>query len=190
MFIWTPNPYNLLPYCQVSLNTRVCSLDVFQCLVSCQFDIAFIVVLSWQSSQEAALFLCSGESTGFWFHDIAVVRPWPLWPLSLASALDEVVVHKLEEWDGAAREPLGAVPGQLRGRVSKVGSDMSGSEEALPDPSPGLRNTSWTWRRSPPWRSWRSAGRSLRPPADPRHAAASNSPEHLILFAVQIFFYI
>ena len=37
--------------------------------------------------------------------------------LSLASAdLDEVVVHKLEEWDGAAREPLGAVPGQLRGQ--------------------------------------------------------------------------
>ena len=82
MFIWTPNPYNLLPYCQVSLNNRVCSLDVFQCLVSCQFDIAFIVVLSWQSSQEAALFLWSGESTGFWFHDIAVVRPWPPWPLS------------------------------------------------------------------------------------------------------------
>ena len=83
MFIWTPNPYNLLPYCHVSLNNRVCSLDVFQCLVSCQFDIAFIVVLSWQSSQEAVvLFLCSGESTGFWFHDIAVVRPWPPWPLS------------------------------------------------------------------------------------------------------------
>ena len=121
MFIWTPNPYNLLPYCQVSLNTRVCSLDVFQCLVSCQFDIAFIVVLSWQSSQEAALFLCSGESTGFWFHDIAVVRPWPPWPLSLASALDKVVVHKLEEWDGAAREPLGAVPGQLRGQGQQGG---------------------------------------------------------------------
>ena len=106
--------------------------------------------------------------------------------LSLASALDEVVVHKLEEWDGAAREPLGAVPRQLRGE-GQQGGLRHVREEASPDPWPGLRNTSWTWRRSPPWRSWRSAGRSRRPPADPRHAAASNSPEHLFLFDGQIF---
>ena len=81
MLIGTLIPYNLLPYCQVSLNNRVCSLNVFQCPVSCQFNIAFIVVLSWQSSQEAVvLFMCSGESTGVWFRYIAVLMPWSLWP--------------------------------------------------------------------------------------------------------------
>ena len=130
MLIGTLIPYNLLPYCQVSLNNRVCSLNVFQCPVSCQFNIAFIVVLSWQSSQEAVvLFMCSGESTGVWFRYIAVLMPWSLWPSWPLSGLGSRRGCRPQTWRvrwGSPRTTRSSPPSAARGGSARWAQTCQG----------------------------------------------------------------